>query len=102
MNKEQKKYIKNNEFNIAFGGRGILKQKFAELQQKNILLQHQLEEKNKVIDEAIDYIKNTKNYVFDAKRSKITGELIVNNKIETNAINKIKLLEILERGKNGK
>ena len=63
-------------------------------------LKHQLEEKDKIIDEAINYIKNIKNYVYDVKRDVTTGKLIANDKMETNTINKTKLLEILERGKN--
>lgn len=35
MSEEAQEYIKNNEFNLQFGGRGIAKQKYAKLQQEN-------------------------------------------------------------------
>ena len=73
-----------------------------QLQDENKKLRSRLEEKNKVIEDAIDYIKNTKNYVYDTERDIKTDKLIVKDKIEQDTINKTKILEILERGKNGK
>ena len=57
MSKEQKEYIKNNEFNIQFGGRGIAKQKYAKLQQENEYYKNILTEFEKWLEERI---KSTK------------------------------------------
>ena len=66
------------------------------LENINDKLSRALNDAEQRIDKAIEYINNTKNYVYDAKRDLITGELIVNDKIETNTINKTKLLSILQ------
>ena len=51
MSEEQKEYIKNNEFNIQFGGRGIAKQKYAKLQQENEYYRNILTEFEKWLEE---------------------------------------------------
>ena len=57
MSEEQKEYIKNNEFNIQFGGRGIAKQKYAKLQQENEYYKNILTEFEKWLEEKINRLE---------------------------------------------
>ncbi len=60
-------------------------------------LQHQLEEKNKIINETIDYIEEHGGYISHFTHLKIE---YAQNELATDEVDN--LLEILERGKNGK